>query len=324
MLPRVFMHLHLELDKSIIYGRTCIKQRAPADYKVEHIPCSTISNEQAGSHGAAAVRQRARLSSPSCPSSPPNEALVIATTLPPSVKLVAADERRTANGAHEEGEPAAVRTHHYWAVVTPIQVIHHDGNNEHIPNSSRPQPDVDHSGHTRQIFLARHQQMHLHPAPINGSSQQWHQTFSSRAQLTIHFSSNASIFVSVTKEPSICRSRPFIMWTPLSQWLATHRPTLPPPRLLVHASVHSLDDAFAHSHRTCVRLPITASTRCDASTTPPPRSPVANYSPFRTSAMSAWACRAHSDPRRWPTFLHSRCRRSYSAHTATVLDQNRL
>ncbi|KAL6000715.1 hypothetical protein ACLOJK_006441 [Asimina triloba] len=39
-------------------------------------------------------------------------------------------------------------------------------------------------------------------------------------------------------EPSICRSRPFIMWTPSSRRLATHCPTLPPPRLLVHADAH--------------------------------------------------------------------------------------
>ncbi|KAL5983923.1 hypothetical protein ACLOJK_018021 [Asimina triloba] len=49
---------------------------------------------------------------------------------------------------------------------------------------------------------------------------------------------NASVFVSVTRESSICRSRSFIMWTPSSRRLATHRPTLPPPRLLVHADAH--------------------------------------------------------------------------------------
>ncbi|KAL5997384.1 hypothetical protein ACLOJK_008314 [Asimina triloba] len=57
-------------------------------------------------------------------------------------------------------------THHARAVVAPIRAIHHDGDDEHIPDPSRPQADVDHSGHTRRVFLARHQQIQLYLAPI--------------------------------------------------------------------------------------------------------------------------------------------------------------
>ncbi|KAL6002186.1 hypothetical protein ACLOJK_037634 [Asimina triloba] len=58
------------------------------------------------------------------------------------------------------------RTHHGRATIAPIRAIHHDGNDEHIPDLLRPQADIDHSGHTRRVFLARHQQIQLHPAPI--------------------------------------------------------------------------------------------------------------------------------------------------------------
>ncbi|KAL5989103.1 hypothetical protein ACLOJK_027205 [Asimina triloba] len=57
-------------------------------------------------------------------------------------------------------------THHCRVVVAPIRAIHHDGDDEHIPDPLRLQADVDHSGHTRRVFLARHQQIQLHPAPI--------------------------------------------------------------------------------------------------------------------------------------------------------------
>ncbi|KAL5979120.1 hypothetical protein ACLOJK_019017 [Asimina triloba] len=58
------------------------------------------------------------------------------------------------------------RTHHRRAIIAPIQAAHHDGDDEHIPDPSRPQADDHHNGHTRQIFLTSHQQIHLHPAPI--------------------------------------------------------------------------------------------------------------------------------------------------------------
>ncbi|KAL6001861.1 hypothetical protein ACLOJK_040425 [Asimina triloba] len=58
------------------------------------------------------------------------------------------------------------KTHRRQALHQAIRVIHHDGDNEHIPDPSRSQADVDHSGHTRRVFLARHQQLQLNPAPI--------------------------------------------------------------------------------------------------------------------------------------------------------------
>ncbi|KAL6008661.1 hypothetical protein ACLOJK_034176 [Asimina triloba] len=130
---------------------------------MEHLRCSTISNEQAGSHGAAVVCRRARPSSPSRPSSPPNEALGIATTLPPSVHLVAG------HNVHEEEDKVtspAGETHHRRASRRAIRVIHHEEDDAHIPDLLRAQADADHSGHTRQVFLARHQQIQLNPAPI--------------------------------------------------------------------------------------------------------------------------------------------------------------
>ncbi|KAL5996729.1 hypothetical protein ACLOJK_007649 [Asimina triloba] len=66
----------------------------------------------------------------------------------------------------EEGKLATVRTHHAHAVVAPIQATHHDGDDAHIPDLLRSQADVDHRGHTRRVFLARHQQIQLNLAPI--------------------------------------------------------------------------------------------------------------------------------------------------------------
>ncbi|KAL5985394.1 hypothetical protein ACLOJK_027378 [Asimina triloba] len=73
---------------------------------------------------------------------------------PPSTPMNAISS--PANDVHEEGEPVGRQTHHARAVVALIRAIHHDGDDEHIPDPSRPQADVDHSGHTRQVFLARH------------------------------------------------------------------------------------------------------------------------------------------------------------------------
>ncbi|KAL6005266.1 hypothetical protein ACLOJK_005828 [Asimina triloba] len=88
---------------------------------------------------------------------------------PPCCRHLSRQNPSSANDVHEEedeGELTAGDTHHCRAIVAPIQVIHHDGNNEHILDPSRPQADDDHSGHTRQIFLTRHQQIHFHLAPI--------------------------------------------------------------------------------------------------------------------------------------------------------------
>ncbi|KAL5986401.1 hypothetical protein ACLOJK_014734 [Asimina triloba] len=58
--------------------------------------------------------------------------------------------RRPVNDVHEEdeGELTAGDTHHCRAILAPIQAVHHDGDDEHIPDPLRPQGDLDHSGHT--------------------------------------------------------------------------------------------------------------------------------------------------------------------------------
>ncbi|KAL5995680.1 hypothetical protein ACLOJK_025748 [Asimina triloba] len=161
-------------------------QRAPADYKMEHIPCSIISNGMGGSHGChhcSCCRRR-----PSAPrrSSPPVKLLPTAH-LAPTISSISSSANDAVEEDDEPTSPAG-EIHHARAVVAPIRAIHHDGDDEYIQDPLRPQADVHHSGHTRQIFLARHQQLQLHPAPINGSKAKEHKTFSSKA------SSNRRIF----------------------------------------------------------------------------------------------------------------------------------
>ncbi|KAL6001172.1 hypothetical protein ACLOJK_006904, partial [Asimina triloba] len=100
-----------------------------------------------GEHAAAACHR---------PSSPPNEALAVATTPMPSAKLAPPtnDERR-----RRRSRCHGRRTHHGRATIAAIRAAHHVADVEHIPDLLR-------SGHTRRVFLARHQQIQLHPAPI--------------------------------------------------------------------------------------------------------------------------------------------------------------
>ncbi|KAL5997286.1 hypothetical protein ACLOJK_008216 [Asimina triloba] len=86
-----------------------------------------------------------------------HHAAAVATTLPSPTNEAVAVERANTHGR---------RTHYVQASRWTIQAIHHDGDDEHIPDPSRPQADVDHRGHTRRVFLARHRQIQLYPAPI--------------------------------------------------------------------------------------------------------------------------------------------------------------
>ncbi|KAL5999239.1 hypothetical protein ACLOJK_040689 [Asimina triloba] len=98
---------------------------------------------------AAAPSPQAAVDRPSPPPSPPRRARC-ATTV----------------DGNERCRRRPSKTHHCRAVAAPIRAIHHDGDDEHILDPSRPQDDVDHSGHTRRVFLARHQQIQLYLAPI--------------------------------------------------------------------------------------------------------------------------------------------------------------
>ncbi|KAL5987995.1 hypothetical protein ACLOJK_035758, partial [Asimina triloba] len=84
------------------------------------------------------------------PLPPPEEPTVASTTPPSSV----ADDGRLPLAADVAEEAKAspsttVQTHRRQALHRTIRAIHHNGNDEHIPDPSRPQADVDHSGHTK-------------------------------------------------------------------------------------------------------------------------------------------------------------------------------
>ncbi|KAL5978378.1 hypothetical protein ACLOJK_029495 [Asimina triloba] len=98
---------------------------------------------------------------------------------------------------------------------------------------------------------------------------------------------------SVINEAWIGRSRPFIMQAtiPIN---ACCRPS--PPEA---ATITARDDADARTHVRPKPLPITASlARCLARLPPRCTSPAASCPPFCMSIRSAWACHAHSEPRR--------------------------
>ncbi|KAL5988866.1 hypothetical protein ACLOJK_026968 [Asimina triloba] len=101
----------------------------------------------------------------------PLEEPTVASTTPPTSIADDGHLPLAADVAEEaKASPSTTaRTHHGRAIITPIQAIHHDGDDEHILDPSRPQADVDHRGHTRRVILARHQQLQLHPAPISPS-----------------------------------------------------------------------------------------------------------------------------------------------------------
>ncbi|KAL6004433.1 hypothetical protein ACLOJK_004986 [Asimina triloba] len=130
-------------------GRTCTRQRAPAAHIMEHLWCSiTFTNWVAAMAATTAAANAARRRQHTPP--------------------VAAMHILTVDGDEEDSHTVILvgDTHHHRAIFAPIRAIHHDGNDELIPDPSRPQADVDHRGHTRRDFLARHQQIQLHPAPI--------------------------------------------------------------------------------------------------------------------------------------------------------------
>ncbi|KAL5990836.1 hypothetical protein ACLOJK_011741 [Asimina triloba] len=126
-------------DKSTIYGRTCTRQRAPATYTMEHLSCSIINMRWAAA--IATVGARAAAAGDRHQQTPP------ATT----VRQASRRPRRRQRHAIADRQ-----THHGRAILAPIQAAHHDGDDERISDPSRPQADVDHSGHKRQIFLTRH------------------------------------------------------------------------------------------------------------------------------------------------------------------------
>ncbi|KAL6005170.1 hypothetical protein ACLOJK_005732 [Asimina triloba] len=188
----------------------------------------------------------------------------------------------------EEGKLATVRTHHRRAIVAPIRAIHHDGDDARIPDLLRSQADADHSGHTSRVFLARHQQIQLHPAPIVAHFR------SNPSHLSIHIfmdhstdfdprmdqrEGNTDRFL-LRLHPAIHFSKSLLPFSRhqrgLDQWIqAVHcsvhrRPPLPPP-----SDAPTADVAARARLRlpTSLPAPATASARC------PLPAPVAASSP---------------------------------------------
>ncbi|KAL6012844.1 hypothetical protein ACLOJK_003333 [Asimina triloba] len=196
----------------------------------------------------------------------------------------------------------AADTHHHRAIFAPIQAIHNDGDDEHIPDPSRPQADVDHRGHTRRI----QEWIITAAAPNVFFSSPSHRLFSSKASVFI------STPTSVINEAWIGRSRPFIIQAtiPID---ACCRPS--PPEAAV---ITARDDADA---RTRVRPSPPAHHRLAM---PARRHRLARPLP----AARHSTCRQGRRGRVAPTANHGdadvSCRHSYSARTATMLDQNRL
>ncbi|KAL5979456.1 hypothetical protein ACLOJK_019360, partial [Asimina triloba] len=136
---------------------------------------------------------------PSPPLDPAVPPAVAARSQPPRCcrqPCIVAVARRRRRRRRSRRRPS--KTHHCGAVVAPIQAIHHDGNNELIPDLLRSQAEVDHRGHTRRVFLAHHQQIQLHPAPIVSPSGH-------------PFSQKLLPPFLVINKAWISRSRPFIM-----------------------------------------------------------------------------------------------------------------
>ncbi|KAL5996713.1 hypothetical protein ACLOJK_007633 [Asimina triloba] len=90
------------------------------------------------------------------------------SSLPPDTAVLPAADRPThpppsrAVDVNEDEDEATVP----YSRNPPTGTDYHDRGVEPIPNSSRPQADVDHDRHPRRIHLFRHQRMCLHPAPI--------------------------------------------------------------------------------------------------------------------------------------------------------------
>ncbi|KAL5999397.1 hypothetical protein ACLOJK_040857 [Asimina triloba] len=203
---------------------------------------------------------------------------------PPSTPMDAISS--PANNTHEEDEDVVAdhRTHHRRASRRAIRAIHHEEDDAHIPDLLRSQADVDHSGHTRRVFLARHQQIQLNPAPIVAHFR------SKPSHLSIHIFMDHStdfnprmghhssgterflpelirpsnlpklaVFVSIISKAWISRSRPFIdaAHGPLHSMHsppAVERPSLPPPRPRPRPSLPPPRPRRLPSRRPCVCL----------------------------------------------------------------------
>ncbi|KAL5994343.1 hypothetical protein ACLOJK_024392 [Asimina triloba] len=98
-----------------------------------------------------------------------------------------------------------INTHHRRVSRRTIRAIHHEEDDAHIPDLLRAQTDADHSGHTRRVFLARHQQLQFNPAPIP----------SNLPKLVV------AIFSSSTSRSSCWPPSPSSAITPTSQHVAT-------------------------------------------------------------------------------------------------------
>ncbi|KAL6013474.1 hypothetical protein ACLOJK_003972 [Asimina triloba] len=111
---------------------------------------STNLHELGGSHGCHHCRRRARRRCPPRRPSPPANAARRRQHTPPAATVpIAIDEEE------DDAIVVLIDTHHRRASRRAIRAIQHEEDDEHILDPSRPQADVDHRGHTRQIFLAR-------------------------------------------------------------------------------------------------------------------------------------------------------------------------
>ncbi|KAL5980112.1 hypothetical protein ACLOJK_036579, partial [Asimina triloba] len=211
----------------------------------------------------------------------------------------------------EDDEPTSptVRTHHHRAPRQAIQAAHHDDDDdEHIPDLSKPQADVDHSGHTRghvSIF-----------DPIIGDHKGDANHFLLMLHLAVDSSHNRTASLQASARPgsidlgrlSCCPPAPFAIMD------ATHlrQQSLPPDDVAVVESACLDFDDRTHA-RCCPDFDDRTHARCcpDRHRTshlhqplpPPARSmPVMPAITARCrcrqhAGMSAWACHVHSKPR---------------------------
>ncbi|KAL5988891.1 hypothetical protein ACLOJK_026993 [Asimina triloba] len=223
----------------------------------------------AATAGDATVRRRHR-SKPAVP--------------PAAAARHASSPSHAVNEEEDDAVVVLIDTHHRRASQRAIQATHHDGDDAHIPDLLRSQADVDHRGHTRRVFLARHQQIQLYPAPIvaHFKSKSSHllihifmdhstdldPRMDQRQRSTKRFLPelirpsilpNASVFVSIISKAWISRSRPFIISAITAR--AAHVPTataraahVPPP--VLHAATSPPSPPLP-SHARCPRpLPL--------------------------------------------------------------------
>ncbi|KAL5986417.1 hypothetical protein ACLOJK_014750, partial [Asimina triloba] len=64
------------------------------------------------------------------------------------------DDDPNDNSCIDKKPSSTARTHHRRAIIAPIRAAHHDRNNEHIPDPSRPfNPKIDDRNHDTKRFL---------------------------------------------------------------------------------------------------------------------------------------------------------------------------